>query len=167
MLENLVPKCVPEDSESSSGDEVEANKLQDNEQSSENVSLTSRTNQKISTRKRYAHDIESSVDENNYEKNFPDLRPPLYTTYTDGPTKNNVSREISWTSTVHRLGGQPRSAVILGQPGARRRALQANTQEKRWDLFFSDHMLKNASQLHQRKAKKLQQAHTTKYPRDR
>ena len=82
------------------------------------------------------HDIESSLDKDNYEKKFPDLCERLYTIYSDGPTKNNASWEISWTSTVHQLGQQPQSAVILDQPGVRRKALQANTHKKRWDFFL-------------------------------
>ena len=49
LLENLGTKCIPEDSESSSGNEVEATEMQDNEQSSEKAFLRSRTAQRTNT----------------------------------------------------------------------------------------------------------------------
>ena len=105
------------------------------------------------------HDIESSLDEDNYEKNFTDLRPQLYTTYLGRPTKVNVVRVISWTSAVPQLERQPRSAVILGQPGVRGRALQSNTDKKCWDLFFSDHMLQMLVNYTNAKLRSVRQAY--------
>ena len=140
LLENLVPECVPEDSESSSENEVEETEMQGNGQSSENAFSRSRTARRTNTNKRCVHDIESSFDEDNYEKFVSDLRPRLYTSYLERPTKNYAGREISWASTISRLERQPRSAVILGQSEVKGRALQAKTHKKFWDLFFSDSM---------------------------
>ena len=69
--------------------------MQDNEQSSEKAFSRSRTARRTNTSKRCVHDIESSLDEDNYEKVFPDLRTRLYTTYLERPTKNNAGWEIS------------------------------------------------------------------------
>ena len=104
--------------------------MQNNEQSNENASSRSKTARRTNSSKRCLHDIESLLDEDNDEKNFPDLRLLLYTTYLERPIKNNADREILSISTVSRLGRQPQSAVISGQPAVRGRALQTNTHKK-------------------------------------
>ena len=71
LLENLVPQYIPEDSESSSKDEVEATKMQDNEQSRQNAFSRSRTARRTNTSKRCVHDVESSWTKTIMKKIFP------------------------------------------------------------------------------------------------
>ena len=109
-----MPVCTPEeDLELFSEDEVEATELQNNELSRENAFLMPRNSQRTYTSKQNVHDIKSSTNKDNYEKNLSDPRPRFYKTYLERPAKySNVGRKISWTSEASRLGKQPRLAVI-------------------------------------------------------
>ena len=84
-------------------------------------------------------DLESALNPQNYDDVLlPQSKPKMYTAIIE----KAPNKKISWTNQKPQSAGwQPRSAVIIGQPGPTGVAKQATDAKSSWELFFSQKIL--------------------------
>ena len=136
-LENLMGDC--EDETQLSSDDYESESDVSQGEVDEAATVVARRRAPAFS-KRLVHDINSALDEDNYSLLQPAYNnAKVYTTTLN--RSNNEIPEITWTTTPPSSGRQPRSAVILGEPGVTGMAKEAKDRLQCWDLFFSAHMI--------------------------
>ena len=89
-------------------------------------------------------DLESALNPQNYDDVLlPQSKPKMYTAIIEKAPNKKISDEyISWTNQKPQSAGrQPRSAVIIEQPGPTGVAKQAIDAKSSWELFFSQKIL--------------------------
>ena len=137
-LENLIGDCEDETQLSSDDYESESDVSQGEEDEAATVVARRRA---PAFSKRLVHDINSALDEDNYSMLQPAYNNAKVYTTALNHSNNNEIPEITWTTMPPSSGRQPRSAVILGEPGVTGIAKEAKDQLQCWDLFFSAHMI--------------------------
>ena len=89
-------------------------------------------------------DLESALNPQNYDDVLlPQSKPKMYTAIIEKAPNKKISDEyISWTNQKPQSAGrQPRSAVIIGQPGPTGVAKHATDAKSSWELFFLQKIL--------------------------
>ena len=103
---------------------------------------TARTSARLPTRNRLVYNLESALDERNYEKFSPPETSKIYSSYLQKPKNSDLPRQkITWTNSKPTVGKQTQANIIAGTTGVRAEAKYAKNPLQAWMLFFTTTML--------------------------